>query len=66
MTERKVLELSLDGLYDDGFPSSKSDIGGRGHYINIEIKDREAFLDEMAANYRENIDESLYEVDWDD
>ena len=47
------LQLDLDSLGEEESPSSKYDIGGLRHYIIIDEKNREAFLNEITKNYRQ-------------
>lgn len=64
MAKIKVIKLDLDTIYEDGFPYSIFDIGGLGHSMIIKPENREVFLDEITAQYRKLIDESLYEGEW--
>lgn len=57
----KKLQLDLDDLAEQESPSSQYDIGGLRHYIIIEEKDKEAFLDEVSIAYRKLINDSLEE-----
>jgi len=55
------LRLDLDDLYTDGYYYTSFDVGGGGHSIVIEAKDRDAFLDEFARIWREKAAEALEE-----
>lgn len=57
------LQLDLDSLAESPSPSSKYDIGGLRHYIIIEKKNKEAFLDEVCEEFRELIESLLEEYD---
>jgi len=50
------LKLDLDNLGQQDSPYSKFDIGGLRHYIIIKKENKNAFLDEIAKNYREMIE----------
>jgi ABC-type transporter MlaC component len=58
MTTKK-LRLSLDSIFQSEFYYTDYDIGGYGHWIEIEEKDREAFLDAFAAEWRQRADNML-------
>ena len=62
----KVLFLDLDHLWELGYIYSDYDISGAGHSQTIRPQDREAFLDDMAAKYRKQIESILEErvKDW--
>ena len=47
-----LLRLDLDDLYTQGYTESAYDISGAGHSRLILARDREAFLDELAAKFR--------------
>ncbi|MFH1485982.1 MAG: hypothetical protein ABIH46_07925 [Chloroflexota bacterium] len=56
---REVLSLDLDALYTDGYYYTHLDIGGAGHFIYIEAKHKEEFLDEFAKIWRQKAEELL-------
>jgi len=56
---RKLLRLDLDELYTQGYYHTEFDISGGGHGIVIEARDKKAFLDEFAAQWRKNAEELL-------
>lgn len=62
----RLLHLSLDALAEDGFIYSKYDVSGSGHDQYIKPEDKEAFLDDMAAQFRAQAEKLLEEeeVDW--
>ena len=47
-----LLELDLDELYTAGYFHSEYDLSGAGHSRLILAKDKEAFLNEHAAEFR--------------
>lgn len=53
------LRLDLDELYTEGYYYTDYDIGGAGHSITIESKDKEAFLDAFAAEWRKRAEARL-------
>jgi hypothetical protein len=55
----KRLRLDLDELYTDGYYYTRYDIGGEGHAIVIEEKDKDAFLDEFALIWRKKTEKLL-------
>lgn len=57
----KYLRLNLDELYTDGYYYTDYDIGGSGHSITINAKDKEQFLDEFVAVWRNKAEEMLQE-----
>ena len=59
MDEEPKLILDLDGLYTDGYFYTSFDIGGAGHSILIEAKNKEAFLDEFTKIFRTKIEEFM-------
>lgn len=61
----KQLWLHLDDLNEE-FPSTKYDIGGMGHHIVINAEDKEKVLDEMAFNYRKELEKMFHEEEEDD
>lgn len=62
----KVLYLDLDHLWEIGYIYSDYDISGAGHSQTIRPEDKEAFLDDMAAKYRKQMESILEErvKDW--
>lgn len=58
-TTTQQLHLGLDELYMDGYYYTHLDIGGGGHSITIEAKDKEEFLDEFARIWREKAEKRL-------
>ncbi len=54
-----LLELDLDIMAYEGYPKSNIDLAGAGHSRLILAKDREKFLDELAAGYRAQAAELL-------
>lgn len=61
---RKLLRLDLDELYMQGYYHTEFDISGETHGIVIEAKNKKAFLDAFAKQWRENAEELL--EDWED
>lgn len=62
----KLLRLSLDALAEQGFVYSKYDLSGAGHEQYVKPENKEAFLDDLAAQYRKQAEGLLEEeeVDW--
>ncbi len=56
----KRLWLHLDDMKEE-FPSTKYDLEGMGHHIVINAEDKEKVLDEMASNYRAELEEMFHE-----
>ena len=54
-----MLELNLDELYDEGYYYTEYNIGGSGHSILINDKDKEVFLDAFATEWRKNAENLL-------
>lgn len=64
MTEQEEkLQLNLDDLVYAESPSSQYDIGGLRHWLIIEKKHKEAFLDEVTKDFRELIESMLEPYD---
>lgn len=49
------LTLSLDDLHDGEFTGTKHDIGGRGHYVIIEEKNKDAAIEEMTGQFKKKV-----------
>lgn len=62
----KLLHLSLDELWEQGYIYSKFDVRGGGHDLYIEPENREKFLDDYAEKFRKQVEKLLREeeVDW--
>ena len=57
MIKMKKLVLDLDEIFGDiQYPQTQYDIGGLGHYIIINAKDKNKAIDEMVAEFRERLD----------
>lgn len=53
------LFLDLDELYTEGYYYTAFDVGGAGHSILIEEKDKDQFLDSFAAEWRRRTEKLL-------
>lgn len=66
MSKAKKLVLDLDAFSCNGYVYTKYDLGGEGHRIIINEKNKEKFLDAFAKEYREMAEEALEEYTEDD
>lgn len=64
--ESDQLELDLDGIYEDGYFYTEYDVGGCGHKIIINTKDKEVFLDAWAKEWRNKAEAGLTPVEDED
>ena len=63
----KRLILKLDEVFGDAeYPQTKYDVGGLGHYIVIDIKNKRKAVDEMCQAYRDLLWEEFKEWDEND
>jgi len=60
----KYLTLELDYLFQGEYYYTDYDLGGSGHSITINVKDKEKFLDQFAAIWRERAEEFLEENEY--
>ena len=61
--EKKDLTLDLDDVVGGAdYFYTRYDIGGSGHSITIKAKDKEAFLDAWALEWRKRAEATLEEI----
>lgn len=60
----KKLRLDLDSFMEEGYDGiyTEYDIGGEGHYITIESKDKKKFLDAFGKAFSDRAKDMLEEV----
>jgi len=61
----KKLRLDLDDVFDE-YIYTEYDIGGEGHSVTINEKDKEKFLDAISKEFRDRVKEALCEDDEED
>ena len=66
MNDVTKLELDLDGFWQDEYFYTEYDIGGRGHSIVIDAKDKAKFVDSFLAEMRKRLERGLQPVTDDD
>ena len=66
MTDKDVLRLDLDTLWEDAFFYTELDIGGEGHAITIDTDKKEDFLDAFAAEFRKRAEALLEHTEIED
>lgn len=58
------LILDLDEVFGDvEYPQTKYDIGGMGHYIIIDSKNKQKVIDKMVSDYRELLEFEFKETE---